>query len=45
MQCTICKVDLVTLGLNILATKLGYCPTCGLVYAQKLPAPVKRLNA
>ncbi len=38
MQCTICKVNLVSLGIQILAIKIGYCPKCGLVYAQKLPA-------
>ena len=50
MQCMTCKIDLVSLGLTILTVKMGYCPKCGLVYAQKqaaapsgsTPAPVKK---
>ncbi len=35
MQCVTCQTDLVSLGLAILKVKVGYCPKCGLMYAQK----------
>ena len=38
MQCVTCKIDLVSLGLTIVTVKMGYCPKCGLVYAQKQAA-------
>jgi Zn-finger nucleic acid-binding protein len=43
MQCTMCKVDLLSLGLSVLSVKMGHCPKCGLVHAQKVHAtPVNK---
>jgi len=45
MQCVKCQVPLASLGMEVLAIKLGYCPKCGLVYAQKSPIVNKPATA